>query len=89
MSITAARKTELIEEFRTSENDKGSSQIQVAILTERIRNITEHLRAMKKDYASQRGLLILVGKRKRLLRYLHRTNRSEYLRMIEVLGLRR
>lgn len=89
MSITVERKTELIEQFRTSENDKGSAQIQVAILTERIRNITEHLRSMKKDFAGRRGLLVLVGKRKRLLRYLHRTNRAEYLRLIETLGLRR
>ena len=89
MSITVERKTELIEQFRTSENDKGSVQVQVAILTERIRNITEHLRAMKKDFAGSRGLLVLVGKRKRLLRYLHRKDRSEYLRLIEVLGLRR
>ncbi len=89
MSITAERKTEIIEQFRTSENDKGSSQIQVAILTERIRNITDHLRSMKKDYAGRRGLLVLVGKRKRLLRYLHRKNRAEYLQLIEVLGLRR
>ncbi|MBC8261047.1 MAG: 30S ribosomal protein S15 [Planctomycetia bacterium] len=89
MSITAERKSELIQEFKTSENDRGSSQIQVAILTERIRNITDHLRTMKKDYASRRGLLVLVGKRTRLLKYLQRTNRNEYLRMIEALGLRR
>ena len=74
MSITAERKSELIQEFKTSENDRGSSQIQVAILTERIRNITDHLRTMKKDYASRRGLLVLVGKRTRLLKYLQRTN---------------
>jgi small subunit ribosomal protein S15 len=78
MSITAERKTALIEEYRTSENDKGSVQVQVAILTERIRNITDHLRSRKKDYASQRGLLILVGKRKRLLQYLMRKNRLGY-----------
>ncbi|MEE2857956.1 MAG: 30S ribosomal protein S15 [Planctomycetota bacterium] len=89
MSITAERKTALIEEYRTSENDKGSVQVQVAILTERIRNITEHLRAKKKDYAGRRGLLVLVGKRTRLLQYLQRKNRPEYLRLIEALGLRR
>ena len=89
MSITAERKTELIEQFRTSENDKGSVQVQVAILTERIRNITDHLRSMKKDYAGRRGLLVLVGKRKRLLRYLHRKDRAEYLQLIDALGLRR
>ncbi|OUU24604.1 MAG: 30S ribosomal protein S15 [Planctomycetia bacterium TMED53] len=89
MSITAERKAELIQQFKTSENDRGSAQVQVAILTERIRNITEHLRTMKKDFASRRGLLILVGKRTRLLQYLQRTDRGEYLRMIEALGLRR
>lgn len=89
MSITAERKTELIEQFRTSDTDKGSVQVQVAILTERIRNITGHLHTMKKDYAGRRGLLVLVGKRKRLLRYLQGRDRSEYLRLIEVLGLRR
>ena len=89
MSITAERKAELIEQFKTSENDRGSAQVQVAILTERIRNITDHLRTMKKDYASRRGLLILVGKRTRLLQYLQRTDRGEYLRLVEALGLRR
>ncbi|MAJ28436.1 30S ribosomal protein S15 [bacterium TMED181] len=89
MSITAERKAELIQQFKTSENDRGSAQVQVAILTERIRNITDHLRTMKKDFASRRGLLILVGKRTRLLRYLQRTDRGEYLRLVEALGLRR
>ena len=89
MSITAERKAELIQQFKTSDNDRGSAQVQVAILTERIRNITEHLRTMKKDFASRRGLLILVGKRTRLLQYLQRKDRGEYLRLIEALGLRR
>ena len=89
MSITAERKAELIQEYKTSENDRGSAQIQIAILTERIRNITDHLRTMKKDFASRRGLLVLVGKRTRLLKYLHQNDRAEYLRLIESLGLRR
>jgi small subunit ribosomal protein S15 len=89
MSITAERKTALIEEYRTSENDKGSVQVQVAILTERIRNITDHLRVKKKDFAGRRGLLVLVGKRTRLLKYLQGRDRPEYLRLIEALGLRR
>lgn len=89
MSITAERKAELIQQFKTSENDRGSAQVQIAILTERIRNITDHLRTMKKDFASRRGLLILVGKRTRLLKYLQRKDRAEYLRLIESLGLRR
>ena len=89
MSITAERKQELIQEYRTSEGDCGSAQVQVAVLTERIRNITEHLKSNKKDYASRRGLLMMVGRRTRLLRYLQRKNRAEYLRLIAALGLRR
>ena len=89
MSITAERKQELIREFGTSDEDCGSSQVQVAVLTERIRNITEHLKLGKKDYASRRGLLMLVGRRTRLLRYLQKRNRAEYLRLIAALGLRR
>lgn len=89
MSITAERKAELIQEYKTSENDRGSAQIQIAILTERIRNITDHLRTMKKDFASRRGLLVLVGKRTRLLKYLQQKDRAEYLRLIESLELRR
>jgi small subunit ribosomal protein S15 len=89
MSITAERKQELMKQFATSEGDVGSAQVQVAVLTERIRNITEHLKVKKKDYASRRGLLMMVGRRTRLLRYLQRTNRPEYLKLIAALGLRR
>ncbi len=89
MSITVERKQELIREYRTSDEDCGSSQVQVAVLTERIRNITEHLKSNKKDFATRRGLLMLVGKRTRLLRYLRERNRAEYLRLIAALGLRR
>ncbi|HIA28147.1 MAG TPA: 30S ribosomal protein S15 [Planctomycetes bacterium] len=89
MSITLERKNELIEEYRIGENDRGSVQVQTAVLTERIRNLTEHLKSNRKDYASQRGLLLLVGRRRRLLRYLKRTNHAEYLRLIGSLGLRR
>ena len=89
MSITAERKAELIQQFKTSENDRGSAQVQVAIITGRIRNITDHLRTMKKDFASGRGLLIVVGNRTRLSRDLQRTDRGEYLRLVEALGLRR
>ena len=89
MSITAERKTELMKEYGISENDVGSAQVQVAVLTERIRNITEHLKSNKKDYASRRGLLMMVGRRTRLLRYLQRKDRAEYLKLIGALGLRR
>ena len=89
MSITAERKKEVIQEYRINDEDCGSSQVQVAVLTERIRNITEHLKVNKKDYATRRGLLMLVGRRTRLLRYLQRKNRAEYLRLIASLGLRR
>lgn len=89
MSITAERKQELMKQYAISEGDVGSAQVQVAVLTERIRNITEHLKTNKKDYASRRGLLMMVGKRTRLLRYLQRTNRAEYLKLIASLGLRR
>ena len=89
MSITADRKHELITEYRSGESDVGSSQVQVAILTERIRNITEHLKRNKKDYASQRGLLKLVGRRSTLLRYLSRRQPEEYKKLIASLGLRK
>jgi len=89
MSITAERKEELVQQYRVHDEDVGSAQVQVAVLTERIRNITEHLKSNKKDYASRRGLLMLVGRRTRLLRYLQKRNRAEYLRLIAALGLRR
>lgn len=89
MSITAERKNELIQEYRASEKDVGSTEVQVAILTERIRNITEHLKQNKKDYASQRGLLKLVGRRSTLLRYLSRKRPDDYKKLIASLGLRK
>ena len=67
MSITQERKTELIKDYSTAEGDTGSPEVQVAILTERIRNLTEHLKEHKKDFHSRRGLLIMVGQRRRLL----------------------
>ena len=89
MSITAERKQELIREYQTGPSDVGSSQVQVAVLTERIRNITEHLKQNKKDYAGQRGLLKLVGRRSTLLRYLAKNQPDEYKKIIASLGLRR
>jgi len=89
MSITKERKTELIAEHGRSEGDTGSTEVQVAILTTRIRNLTEHLKMHKKDHASRRGLLKLVGLRAALLKYLARTERARYLALVELLGIRR
>ncbi len=89
MSITATRKTELIQEFRTNDDDTGSPEVQVAILTERIRNLTEHLQTHKKDRHSRRGLLVMVGQRRGLLDYLRGKDNGRYRSLIERLGLRR
>ncbi len=89
MSITAERKQEIIKEFATSANDTGSPEVQVAILSERIANLTEHLKVHKKDYASRRGLLMMVGQRRRLLDYLKRRDQTRYQKLIDRLGLRR
>jgi len=89
MSITAERKQELIVEYRTKEDDTGSPDVQVAILSERIRNLTSHLGDHKKDHHSRRGLLIMVGKRRRLLDYVKKRDQSRYQELIKSLGLRR
>ena len=89
MSITQERKAELIKEFGRSEGDTGSPEVQVSILTERISNLTEHLKEHNKDYHSRRGLLIMVGQRRGLLDYLRRKNQSRYEDLIKTLGLRR
>lgn len=89
MSITAERKRELINEFQAKEGDTGSPEVQVAILTERIVNLTEHLKTHQKDHHSRRGLLIMVGQRRRLLDYLKRSNASRYQAVIARLGIRR
>lgn len=89
MSITAVRKRELIAEFATKSGDTGSPEVQVAILSERITNLTEHLKTHKKDYHSRRGLLMMVGQRRRLLDYLDGKNRGRYEGLINRLGLRR
>ena len=87
--IAAARRQELIKEHRRSDHDTGSPEIQVAVLTERIRELTEHLRTHKHDFASRRGLLLMVGKRGRLLKYLSTTRRDDYQALIKRLGLRK
>jgi small subunit ribosomal protein S15 len=89
MSITAERKAELIKEFGTKEGDTGSPEVQVAILSERIANLTEHLKEHKKDFHSRRGLLMLVGQRRRLLDYTKKKDVARYQSIIERLGLRR
>ncbi len=89
MSITAERKTEIVREYARHEGDTGSPEVQVAILTERIRNLTEHLQTHKKDFHSRRGLLIMVGQRRRLLDYVKARDRSRYEALIQRLGLRR
>jgi len=89
MSITAERKGAVITEFATHEGDTGSPEVQVAILTERISNLTEHLKVHKKDFHSRRGLLIMVGQRRRLLDYLKGKEAGRYETLIKSLGLRR
>ncbi|MCP4330490.1 MAG: 30S ribosomal protein S15 [Alphaproteobacteria bacterium] len=89
MSITAERKRELITEFGGKEGDTGSPEVQVAILSERIRNLTSHLGDHKKDHHSRRGLLIMVGKRRRLLDYVKKSNQERYQTLIQRLGIRR
>ncbi|GBR52104.1 30S ribosomal protein S15 [Neokomagataea thailandica NBRC 106555] len=89
MSITAERRTALIAEYRQSETDTGSPEVQVALLTERIVNLTEHLKTHKKDFHSRRGLLMLVGQRRGMLDYLKRKDQARYQAVIERLGLRR
>ena len=89
MSITAARKSEVIGEFATRDGDTGSPEVQVAILTERINNLTEHFKAHKKDVHSRRGLLMMVSQRRRLLDYLKRSDDERYTKVIDRLGLRK
>jgi small subunit ribosomal protein S15 len=89
MSITADRKSELITEYATKSGDTGSPEVQVAILSERITNLTEHLKTHKKDFHSRRGLLMMVGQRRRLLDYLNGKNNVRYEALIKRLGLRR
>lgn len=89
MSITKERKGELIVEYGNSEGDTGSPEVQVAILTERIRNLTEHLQTHRKDHHSRQGLLIMVGQRRGLLDYLRGRSEERYRNLIGRLGLRR
>lgn len=87
--LGVGEKREIIEKFRLHESDTGSPEVQIAILTKRIQDLTEHLRAHKKDYHSRRGLLKMVGRRRALLNYLRDTDTNRYRRLIGELGLRR
>lgn len=89
MSITKEKKLEIINKFKKDQNDTGSAGIQVAILTERIKNLTEHLKINKKDFYCRRGLLIMVAKRKSLLAYIKREEEQQYIDLIKELGLRK
>jgi small subunit ribosomal protein S15 len=89
MSITKDRKSEIIDQFRREPSDTGSPEVQVALLTARITELTEHLRTHKKDHASRRGLLMMVSKRSSLLNYLRNNDRNRYLALIGRLGLRK
>ncbi|NLX84873.1 MAG: 30S ribosomal protein S15 [Synergistaceae bacterium] len=86
--INKEKKEQLIEEFKVHDTDTGSTEVQVAILTTRIREITDHMRIHKKDFHSRRGLLIMVGKRRKLLQYLKDRNFNRYQTLIQRLGLR-
>lgn len=89
MTVTKERKRELIQEYRREEADSGSPEVQIAVLTARINNLTEHMRTHDKDYASRRGLLAMVSRRRTLLDYLRRTNGQGYLDIIAKLGIRK
>ena len=89
MPLSAERKQQLITDYRRTETDSGSPEVQVALLTDRIVSLTDHLRSHKHDFASRRGLLMMVSKRNRLLRYLARTDRAKYQELIGRLGLRK
>jgi small subunit ribosomal protein S15 len=89
MTLTADAKREVIARYGRGENDTGSTEVQVALLTARINELTEHLRQHRKDHHSRRGLLMLVGKRRRLLKYLQAADIDRYRKLIQELGLRR
>ena len=89
MTITKERKQELIQEFKRDEDDTGSPEVQIAVLTTRINNLTQHMREHKKDYATRRGLLAMVSRRRRLLDYLRKVEPQRYLDIIGKLGIRK
>jgi small subunit ribosomal protein S15 len=89
MSLTQERKAEIVAQFGANPEDTGNTRVQVALLTQRINDLTEHLRANKKDHHSRRGLLMLVGRRRRLLNYLQRNDLEGYRSLVRELGLRK
>ncbi len=89
MTIPSQRKLELIESYALQRGDTGSPEVQIALLTEDIRNLTEHLKAHRKDFTSRRGLLMKVGRRSKLLRYLRNSDAERYQSIVDRLGLRR
>jgi len=89
MSITKEEKAALVKEYGENENDTGTASVQVAILTTQIKNLTEHLQAFKKDHHSRRGLLKMVGQRRRLLRYVQKSDAVQYKALITKLGIRK
>ncbi len=88
MTLTKERKQEIISEFQVHETDTGSSDLQVAVLTARIERLSQHMQQHKKDYASRRGLMKLIGQRKRLLKYIRRKDPQHYQQLIQRLGIR-
>ena len=88
MALSKDRKNSVIGKFKRADNDTGSADVQIALLTESINELTEHLKTHKKDHASRRGLLVKVGKRRRLLRYLETANLERYRQIVDKLGLR-
>jgi small subunit ribosomal protein S15 len=89
MALNTEAKAEIIEEYRRREDDTGSAEVQIALLTRRIRELTEHWKVHKKDHSSRRGLMKMVGKRSSLLKYLAKTDRGRYQAVIGQLGLRK
>ena len=89
MSITKNKKSDIIKDFGKNDKDSGSPNVQAAILTERIKNLTDHLKTHSKDFSTRRGLLTMVGKRRRVLDYIKYKNEENYFKVIEALGLRK
>ena len=88
MALDSAKKQEIIAKYGRNESDTGSSEVQIALLSERIKELTEHLKVFKKDHASRLGLLKLVGQRRRLMKYFKRKDKEAYAKLIEDLGIR-
>lgn len=89
MSLEKEEKERIIREFRIHDNDSGSPEVQIALLTERIKRLTEHFKVHKKDFHSRRGMMMLIGQRRRLLNYLKKTDFNRYREVVKKLGLRK